>query len=141
MMQDMLVWFGVCIPYLPFRKLRVGPWTEHLEQKVHRSMLFALSLIDSSQAALAMVEVAKKGNNEISNLAKAFIDKRDQGIWNKYKIKGLLAGEKLAETTYIDRLLHPVWTRVQLPKISEILKLKGNPKNGKKCCQALLCLP
>ena len=119
-------------PVSSVQEIKSWALDKHLEQKVHRSMLFALSLIESSQAALAMVEVAKKGNNEISNLAKAFIDKRDQGIWNKYKIKGLLAGEKLAETTYIDRLAPTSFgPEAKLPKISEILKLKGNPKNGK----------
>ena len=58
-------------------------------------MLFALSLIEAPQAARAMVEVAQKGNNETSNLAKAFIDKRDQGIWNKFKCKRSAYGKKI----------------------------------------------
>ena len=56
-----------------------------LDTKINRSMLFALSLIEAPQAAEAMVKIAKHGKNETSNLAKAFIDKRDQGIWNKLK--------------------------------------------------------
>ena len=95
-------------------------------------MLFALSLIEAPQAARAMVEVAQKGNNETSNLAKAFIDKRDQGIWNNYSVKDLLTGKKSSETSYVDRLTRPpLVQRQKLPKISEILELKGNPKNGK----------
>ncbi len=105
---------------------------EKLSQKIHRSMLFALSLIEAPQAARAMVEVAQKGNNETSNLAKAFIDKRDQGIWNNYSVKDLLTGKKSSETSYVDRLAPTAFgPETKLPKISEILELKGNPKNGK----------
>ena len=105
---------------------------EKLSPKIHRSMLFALSLIEAPQAARAMVEVAQKGNNETSNLAKAFIDKRDQGIWNKYNVKDLLTGKKSSETTYVERLAPTAFgPETKLPKTSEILELKGNPKNGK----------
>ena len=105
---------------------------QKLSAKIHRSMLFALSLIQAPQAARAMVEVAQKGNNETSNLAKAFIDKRDQGIWNKYKVKDMLAGKKSSETTFVDRLAPTSFgSEIKLPNIFEILKLKGNSKNGK----------
>ena len=67
-------------------------------------MLFALSLIDAPQAAEAMVKIAKHGKNEISSLAKSFIDKRDQGIWNKFKVKDILAGKSTGENVYADRL-------------------------------------
>jgi len=106
---------------------------ETLDSKVHRSMLFALSLIEAPQAAKAMVEIAKNSNSETSNLAKAFIDKRDQGIWNKYKAKDLLSGKSSATTAYIDRLA-PIsfGPETDLPQAAQILSLKGNPENGKQ---------
>ena len=45
----------------------------------------------------AMVKIAKHGKNEISSLAKSFIDKRDQGIWNKFKVKDILAEKALVK--------------------------------------------
>ena len=106
---------------------------ETLDSKVHRSMLFALSLIEAPQAAKAMVEIAKNSNSETSNLAKAFIDKRDQGIWNKYKAKDLLSGKSSSTTAYIDRLA-PIsfGPETDLPQSAQILSLKGNPENGKQ---------
>ena len=35
-------------------------------------------------------KIAKEQEAEISNLAKEFITKRDQGIWNKFNAKDLL---------------------------------------------------
>ena len=105
---------------------------ENLDHTVHRSMLFALSLIDAPQAVKAMVEIAKKTKAETSSLARAFIDKRDQGIWNKYKAKDLLLGKQSPETSYVDRLAPSSFgPETKLPKASEILALKGNPDNGK----------
>ena len=105
---------------------------ENLDQTVHRSMLFALSLIDAPQAVKAMVEIAKKTKAETSSLARAFIDKRDQGIWNKYKAKDLLLGKQSPETSYVDRLAPSSFgPETKLPKASEILALKGNSDNGK----------
>ena len=96
-------------------------------------MLFALSLIEAPQAAKAMVEIAKNSNSETSNLAKAFIDKRDQGIWNKYKAKDLLSGKSSSTTAYIDRLA-PIsfGPETDLPQAAQILSLKGNSENGKQ---------
>ena len=106
---------------------------ETLGSKVHRSMLFTLSLIEAPQAAKAMVEIAKNSNSETSSLAKAFIDKRDQGIWNKYKAKDLLSGKSSSTTAYIDRLA-PIsfGPETDLPQAAQILSLKGNPENGKQ---------
>ena len=105
---------------------------ENLDHTVHRSMLFALSLIDAPQAVKAMVEIAKKTKAETSSLARAFIDKRDQGIWNKYKAKDLLLGKQSPETSYVDRLAPSSFgPETKLPKASEILALKGNSDNGK----------
>lgn len=96
-------------------------------------MLFALSLIEAPQAAKAMVEIAKNSNSETSNLAKAFIDKRDQGIWNKYKAKDLLSGKSSSTTAYIDRLAPTSFgPETDLPQAAQILSLKGNPENGKQ---------
>ena len=65
-----------------------------LNPKVHRSMLFALSLIEAPQAVKAMIEIAKNGQSE-TQPGKAFIEKRDQGIWNKYQAMELLNGKKI----------------------------------------------
>ena len=77
-----------------------------LDQKVRRSMLFALSLIETRQTAHAMIHIAKEQEAEISNLAKEFITKRDQGIWSTFKAKDLLEGKSSGyeETIYVDRL-------------------------------------
>mgnify|MGYP001215290553 CR=1 FL=1 len=104
-----------------------------LDTKINRSMLFALSLIDAPQAAEAMVEIAKHGKNEISSLAKSFIDKRDQGIWNKFKVKDILAGKSTVKTVYADRLAPTSFgPETKLPSTSEILSLKPDVKNGKQ---------
>ena len=105
---------------------------EKLSQKIRRSMLFALSLIEAPQAARAMVEVAQKGNNETSNLAKAFIDKRDQGIWNNYNVKDLLAEKNLPKPRMLIVFAPTAFgPETKLPKISEILELKETQRMGK----------
>ena len=106
-----------------------------LDPKVRRSMLFALSLIETRQAAHAMIEIAKEQEAEISNLAKEFIIKRDQGIWSPFKAKDLLEGKSSGseETIYVDRLAPTSFgLETKLPKASEILALKGNAENGKQ---------
>ena len=97
-----------------------------------RSMLFAISLIEAPQAATAMVEIAKGTEGETAKLASVFIDKRDQGIWNPYKAKDQLSGKPAGPTVYADRLAPLEFgPETKLPKASEILALKGDPKQGK----------
>ena len=106
---------------------------EKLDNNVSRSMLFALSLIDAPQAAKAMVEIAKNAKTETANLAKTFIEKRDQGIWNKYKANDLLNGKTSTEIVYVDRIAPASFgSETKLPKAQEILALKGDPSNGKQ---------
>ncbi len=103
-----------------------------LNPKVHRSMLFALSLIEAPQALKAMIEIAKNGQSETSSLAKAFIEKRNQGIWNKYQAMELLNGKNIIKTEYVDRLAPTSFgIEKDLPHADQILALKGNPENGK----------
>ena len=95
-------------------------------------MLFALSLIEAPQAARAMVEVAQKGNNETSNLAKAFIDKRDQGIWNNYSVKDLLTGKNLPKPRMlIGSLRPPLVQRQNYPKYPKFLNLRETQRMEK----------
>ena len=68
---------------------------DRLEDSIRRSMLFALSLIEAPEAAWAMVEVARSKSETTAALAKNFIDKRDQGIWNAYHAKSMLQGRKV----------------------------------------------
>ncbi|MFT5128811.1 MAG: putative heme-binding domain-containing protein, partial [Rhodothermales bacterium] len=109
-----------------------------LDAKVRRSMLFAISLIEAPQAAASMVKIAKT-EGEIANLAKAFIDKRDQGIWSTYKPKDLLAGKPAGPVTYSD-MLPPdsLGAETKLPSAKEILALKGDAAKGK--VQAARCI-
>ena len=80
-----------------------------------------------------MVKIAKHGKNEISSLAKSFIDKRDQGIWNKFKVKDILAGKSTGENVYADRLAPTSFgPETKLPSTTEILSLKPDVKNGKQ---------
>ncbi len=103
-----------------------------LNSKVQRSMLFALSLIEAPQAAKAMIEIAKNGESETSSLAKAFIEKRDQGIWNKYQTMDLLNGKQIIKTEYVDRMAPTSFgPEKDLPHADQILALKGNAENGK----------
>jgi hypothetical protein len=103
-----------------------------LNPKVQRSMLFALSLIEAPQAAKAMIEIAKNGESETSSLAKAFIEKRDQGIWNQYQTMDLLNGKKIIKTEYVDRMAPTSFgPEKDLPHADQILALKGNQKTGK----------
>ncbi|MDC1309741.1 c-type cytochrome, partial [Opitutales bacterium] len=104
-----------------------------LDATISRSMLFALSLIDAPQAVKAMVSIAKNANNETSSLAKVFIDKRDQGIWNKYKAKDLLHGKSSSETIYVERVAPTSFgTETKLPQAGKILALTGDPDKGKQ---------
>ena len=74
-------------PASSIRELKQWAMNEKLEHSIRRSMLFALSLIEAPQAAEAMVEIARSDSEKISSLAKVFIEKRDQGIWNAFKQK------------------------------------------------------
>ena len=106
---------------------------EKLDATISRSMLFALSLIDAPQAVKAMVSIAKNANNETSSLAKVFIDKRDQGIWNKYKAKDLLHGKSSSEAIYVDRVAPTSFgPETKLPQAGKILALTGDPDKGKQ---------
>ena len=120
-------------PASSIRELKEWALDDKLEDSIRRSMLFALSLIDAPQAAQAMVEVARSGTDQTASLAKVFIDKRDQGIWNTYKAKDILNGKKANETAYIDRLAPTSFgPETKLPNSAEILALKGDAQNGKQ---------
>ena len=120
-------------PASSIRELKEWALDDKLEDSIRRSMLFALSLIDAPQAAQAMVEVARSGTDQTASLAKVFIDKRDQGIWNTYKAKDILNGKKANETAYIDRLAPTSFgPETKLPNSGEILALKGDAQNGKQ---------
>jgi putative membrane-bound dehydrogenase-like protein len=126
-----LVWRLHTVSTIP--EIKSWALDEKLDNKINRSMLFALSLIEAPQAAKAMVSIAKAGKGETSSLAKAFIEKRDQGIWNKYKPKDLLNGKKSSEITYVDRIAPTSFgAETKLPQADKILALKGNPNNGKQ---------
>jgi len=126
-----LVWRLHTVSAIP--EIKSWALDEKLDDKISRSMLFALSLIEAPQAAKAMVSIAKNAKNETSSLAKAFIEKRDQGIWNKYKAKDLLSGKSSSETVYVDRIAPTSFgSETKLPKAKEILALKGDPSNGKQ---------
>ncbi|MDA1048589.1 MAG: NPCBM/NEW2 domain-containing protein [Verrucomicrobia bacterium] len=102
------------------------------DDATRRSMLFAISLIEAPQAATAMVEIAKSAGGETGKLASVFIDKRDQGIWNRYKAKDQLSGKPAGPTVYVDRLAPLQFApESKLPKAAEILSLKGDAKAGK----------
>ncbi len=120
-------------PASSIRELKEWALEDKLEDSIRRSMLFALSLIDAPQAAQAMVEVARTGTDQTASLAKVFIDKRDQGIWNTYKAKDILNGMKANETAYINRLAPTSFgPETKLPNSAEILALKGDAQNGKQ---------
>ena len=126
-----LVWRLHTVSAIP--EIKSWALDEKLDDKITRSMLFALSLIDAPQAAKAMISIAKNANNETSSLAKAFIDKRDQGIWNKYKAKDLLHGKSSSETIYVDRIAPTSFgPETKLPQAGKILALTGDPNNGKQ---------
>ena len=120
-------------PASSIRELKEWAMDNKLEDSIRRSMLFALSLIDAPQAAQAMVEVARSGSDQTASLAKVFIDKRDQGIWNTYKAKDILDGKKANETAYVDRLAPTSFgPETKLPNTGAILALKGDPQRGKQ---------
>ena len=120
-------------PASSIRELEEWSLDDQLEDSIRRSMLFALSLIDAPQAAQAMVEVARSGTDQTASLARVFIDKRDQGIWNSYKAKDILNGKKANETAYVDRLAPTSFgAETKLPNPAEILALKGDVQNGKQ---------
>jgi putative membrane-bound dehydrogenase-like protein len=126
-----LVWRLHTVSAIP--EIKSWALDEKLDDKISRSMLFALSLIDAPQAAEAMVSIAKNAKSETSSLAKAFIDKRDQGIWNKYQAKDLLNGKSSAETIYVDRIAPTSFgPETNLPNAKKILALKGDPESGKQ---------
>ena len=120
-------------PASSIRELKEWAMNEKLEDSIRRSMLFALSLIEAPQAARAMVEVARSGTGKTASLAKVFIEKRDQGIWNAYKSKDMLNGRAVTETAYVDRLAPTSFgPETKLPSSREILALKGDAQNGKQ---------
>ena len=120
-------------PASSIRELKEWAMDNQLEDSIRRSMLFALSLIDAPQAAKAMVEVARSGHDQTASLARVFIDKRDQGIWNTYKAKDILDGKKANETAYVDRLAPTSFgPETKLPNTGAILALKGDPQRGKQ---------
>ena len=126
-----LVWRLHTVSSIP--EIKSWALDENLDEKISRSMLFALSLIEAPQAAEAMVGIAKNGKNETSSLAKAFIEKRDQGIWNKYKVKNSLSGKSPGATAYVDRIAPTSFgPETKLPKAEQILALTGDPNNGKQ---------
>jgi hypothetical protein len=59
MIQSMLGWFGDSIRYPPYPEIKSWALDEKLDDKISRSMLFALSLIEAPQAAKAMISIAK----------------------------------------------------------------------------------
>ena len=126
-----LVWRLHTVSAIP--EIKKWALDERLDNNVSRSMLFALSLIEAPQAAKAMVSIAKNAKSETANLARSFIEKRDQGIWNKYKAKDLLNGKSSSETIYVDRVAPTSFgPESKLLPASEILALTGNPTNGKR---------
>jgi putative heme-binding domain-containing protein len=126
-----LVWRLHTVSAIP--EIKSWALDEKLDDKISRSMLFALSLIEAPQAAKAMVSIAKNAKNETSSLAKAFIEKRDQGIWNKYQAKDLLNGKSSSETIYVDRIAPTSFgPETKLPHADKILALKADPDNGKQ---------
>ena len=82
-------------PALSISELKQWAMDEKLEDSIRRSMLFALSLIEDPKAALAMIEVTRSGSKKTAALAKLFLDKRDQGIWNTYDTKSMLQNRKV----------------------------------------------
>ena len=126
-----LVWRLHTVSAIP--EIKSWALDDKLDNKINRSMLFALSLIDAPQAAKAMVSIARDAKNETSSLAKAFIEKRDQGIWNKYHAKDLLNGKSSAETIYVDRIAPTSFgPETKLPQADKILALTGDPDKGKQ---------
>ena len=106
---------------------------QKLDHSIRRSMLFSISLIEAPQAAQAMVEIARSGTDQTASLAKVFIDKRDQGIWNTYKAKDMLRGGKASDTSYVDRLAPTSFgPETKLPNSDKILALRGDAQSGKK---------
>ena len=126
-----LVWRLHTVSAIP--EIKSWALDEKLDDKITRSMLFALSLIEAPQAAKAMISIAKNAKDETSSLAKAFIDKRDQGIWNKYQAKDLLIGKSPSETIYVDRIAPTSFgPETKLPQADKILALTGDPNHGKQ---------
>ena len=120
-------------PASSIRELRQWAMDQKLDHSIRRSMLFAISLIEAPQAAQAMVEIARSGSDQTASLAKVFIDKRDQGIWNTYQAKDMLSGKKANDTSYVDRLAPTSFgPETKLPNSDKILALKGDAQNGKK---------
>jgi putative membrane-bound dehydrogenase-like protein len=116
------------------RELKSWAMAEQRDAASKRAMLFSLSLIDAPQAAQAMVDIAKSATDgQVKSLANAFIDKRSQGIWNKYKVKDLLSGKPAGPVTYTDMLAPTEFAKeTKLPDAAAILALKGDAAAGKK---------
>ncbi|MDH3583396.1 MAG: dehydrogenase, partial [Phycisphaerae bacterium] len=125
-----LVWRLHPVSAVP--ELEAWALDEKLDEKTRRSMLFALSLVEAPQAARSMVKIAKTAAGATGSLAKAFIDKRSQGIWAAYKPRDLLSGKPAGPTRYVDRLppteLGP---KAALPPAASILALSGDAQRGK----------
>jgi putative membrane-bound dehydrogenase-like protein len=122
-------------------KLEAWALDTKLDDAERRRMLFAISLIEAPQAASSMVKIAKSASGDTANLAKAFIDKRDQGIWSKYKAKDQLAGKPAGPTVYSDMLPpESLGKETKLPPATEILALKGDAAKGKvQVARCIMC--
>ena len=119
-------------PVSSLQELEAWALEKSLDEATRRAMLFSISLIEAPQAAKSMVKIAKTAEGNTASLAKAFIDKRNQGIWSKYKPLDLFNGKPAAPTVYTDRLApDSLGPEVKLPSAKEILALKPDPTNGK----------
>ncbi len=125
-----LVWRLQPVSALP--ELEAWAMDTKLDAATRRAMLFSISLIEAPQAAKSMVKVAKAAEGETGSLAKAFLDKRNQGIWSKYKPLDLYNGKPAEPIVYTDRLApDSLGPDTKLPPANDILALKPDVENGK----------
>lgn len=125
-----LVWRLQPVSSLP--ELEAWALDKSLDEATRRSMLFSISLIEAPQAAKSIVKIAKTADGATGSLAKTFIEKRNQGIWAKYKPVDLFNGKPAAPTVYTDKLPpESLGPEVKLPSANEILALKPDAVNGK----------
>lgn len=106
--------------------------SESLPLELRKEMLTSLGYIATKESALAMVSIAESGPKDTTDLAKWWLHSLSSGKWASYRsmMKGL---NKKANplSDQVDYLVGLDRTAVTTPTVEEVMKLKGDVKQGK----------
>ncbi|HIG29591.1 MAG TPA: dehydrogenase [Verrucomicrobiales bacterium] len=107
--------------------------SESLTEISRKASLTALAYIGSREAVNTILTVAEQTTDPVSNEAVWWLLNRKDGAWQDYGVNAELKKRGIYDPDQIQlmSLTTPKPTKSQLPPVSEILKLKGDPVQGK----------